>query len=259
MNAPHVRIAILVVWSGLLLTVAVRAQTPANVYPPADIQYGSQIYAAQCSGCHGPDGDAVTGIDLRANLFRRVISDEDLRATVTGGVPGTGMPPFKFNPSELAGIVAYVRNMRQVDAQAVTIGDAQRGQRLFEGTGNCLSCHRVSGRGSRVGPELTEIGAVRTASSLQRSLIDPTAAMVPSNRSVRAVTRNGQVITGRRLNEDSYTLQLIDDHERLVSLAKADLRQFTVLTTSPMPSYKDARAQDIADVLAYLLSLKGSK
>jgi putative heme-binding domain-containing protein len=149
--------------------------------------------------------------------------------------------------------------MRQVDAQAVTIGDAQRGQRLFEGTGNCLSCHRVSGRGSRVGPELTEIGAVRTASSLQRSLIDPTAAMVPSNRSVRAVTRNGQVITGRRLNEDSYTLQLIDDHERLVSLAKADLRQFTVLTTSPMPSYKDARAQDIADVLAYLLSLKGSK
>jgi hypothetical protein len=61
------------------------------------------------------------------------------------------------------------------------------------------------------------------------------------------------------LNEDSYTLQLIDDHERLVSLAKADLRQFTVLTTSPMPSYKDARAQDIADVLAYLLSLKGSK
>jgi cytochrome c1 len=74
---------------------------------------------------------------------------------------------------------------------------------------------------------------------------------------VRAVTKDGRTITGRRLNEDTYTVQVIDDQERLLSLTKADLREYTVLTTSPMPSYKDLTADELADLIAYLLSLKG--
>jgi len=66
------------------------------------------------------------------------------------------------------------------------------------------------------------------------------------------------VINGRRLNEDTYTVQLLDEQERLVSLAKADLREFTILSVSPMPSYKNTFTPDeLADVVAYLLSLKG--
>ena len=82
--------------------------------------------------------------------------------------------------------------------------------------------------------------------------------MMPINRPIRAVTRDGRTINGRRLNEDTYTVQLIDDQERLVSLTKADLREYTILTTSPMPSFKTTLTGDeIADVMAYLLSLKG--
>ena len=62
---------------------------------------------------------------------------------------------------------------------------------------------------------------------------------MPINRPVRAVTKDGRSINGRRLNEDTYTVQLIDEQERLVSLTKADLREYTILTASPMPSYKD--------------------
>jgi cytochrome c oxidase cbb3-type subunit III len=84
--------------------------------------------------------------------------------------------------------------------------------------------------------------------------------MLPMNRSVRAVTRDGKVISGRRLNEDTYSVQLIDNQEHLLSLAKADLAEYTVLKTTNMPSYKDKlSAQDLADVIAYLLSLKGLK
>ncbi|PYR39191.1 MAG: hypothetical protein DMF90_00645 [Acidobacteria bacterium] len=75
---------------------------------------------------------------------------------------------------------------------------------------------------------------------------------------MRAVTKGGQVVTGRRLNEDTFTVQLIDDKERLISLNKSDLREYEILKTSPMPSFRDKlNIEEIADVVAYLLSLKG--
>ena len=82
--------------------------------------------------------------------------------------------------------------------------------------------------------------------------------MQPINRPVELVTADGTRVTGRRLNEDTYTVQLIDAEERLRSFDKADLREYTVLTESPMPSYADALSpEELADVLAYLVSLKG--
>ena len=82
--------------------------------------------------------------------------------------------------------------------------------------------------------------------------------MMPINRPVRVVTKDGTIVNGRRLNEDTYSLQIIDDGERLHSLLKSDLREFTISTTSPMPSYKGTLSGDeMADVVAYLLSLKG--
>jgi cytochrome c oxidase cbb3-type subunit III len=236
------------------------AQTPAQQYPQADIEYGSQIYAAQCSTCHGENGDGVPGINLRAGQFKRVFSDQDLRNTITTGVSGTGMPAFNLDAAELAGIVAYVRSMSSFDARSVTLGDEDRGRALFEGSANCASCHRVNGKGPRVAPDLSNIGAIRTADLLQRTLLDPNGAMLPANRSVRAVTKEGKVITGRRLNEDTYTVQLIDEQERLVSLMKADLREYVVIKTSSMPSYKDKlSSKEMADIMAYLFSLKGTK
>ena len=143
---------------------------------------------------------------------------------------------------------------------AFMVGDAARGKTLFAGAGNCASCHAVNGKGPRVAPDLGDIGTLRTAELLHRTLIDPGGSMLPLNRPVRAVTKDGKVINGRRLNEDTYTVQLIDEQERLVSLTKSDLREFTVLKTTPMPSYKDNfSAQQLADLEAYLLSLKGVK
>jgi hypothetical protein len=109
-----------------------------------------------------------------------------------------------------------------------------------------------------VAPDLSDIGAIRTAAALQRSLLDPTRAMLPINRPMRAVTNDGRTIRGRRLNEDTYTVQLIDDQERLVSLVKADLREYELAAASPMPSVAHTfTADEQADLLAYLLSLKG--
>ena len=230
----------------------------AGEYAPADIQYGATIYAAQCTQCHGPTGDQVSGVDLRSGRFRNAASDDDLRRIVTQGIAGTSMPGRRLDNPEVIGIIAFVRNMRDFNSGTVMLGDRDRGRSHFEGKGQCASCHRVDGVGSYLGPDLSEIGRSRPAGVLQQSLIDPASRMMPINRPVRIVTKDGKTITGRRLNEDTFTVQVIDDQERLLSLSKADFREYTILKTSPMPSHKDKlSAQEMADLLAYLVSLKG--
>jgi cytochrome c oxidase cbb3-type subunit 3 len=236
------------------------AQTPAPQYAPTDIQFGAKLYTAQCTACHGPTGDGIVGVDLASGVLRRAPTDAAFRTLLANGIPGTAMPAFKFDPSELTMIIAFVRNMRTFDSSVVTVGDEGRGQLVFEGAGKCTNCHRVNGKGPLVAPELSDIGAVRSADVIQRTLLDPDASIQPVNRSVRAVTRGGEVVTGRRLNEDTYSVQLIDEHERLRSFFKADLKDYSVIMSSKMPSYRTSLStQDLADVVAYLLSLKGIK
>jgi putative heme-binding domain-containing protein len=136
------------------------------------------------------------------------------------------------------------------------MGDAGRGRALFEGKGKCLTCHRVGEKGSFAGPELTDVGGARVPASLRLSLLDPSSAMRPINRPVRAVTPDGKTITGRRLNEDTYTVQLMTDDGRLVGLVKSELKEWSVGTVSPMPSYKDTLTPDeLSDLVGYLASL----
>jgi len=242
----------------LVFTLQAAAQDHATRYTATDIETGSRLYAAQCALCHGPNGDMVTGVDLRRGQFRRAQSDEELARVIRSGVPEAGMPAFALQTPEVDGLVAFIRVGFGLNA-AVKLGDARRGLTLFEGKGGCGACHRVNQKGSRVAPDLSDIGANRSPAALQRSLVDPTSAMMPINRPVRAVTRDGRTIRGRRLNEDTHTVQLIDGQERLVSLTKSDLREYEVGTASPMPSFaKTLSADEIADLVAYLMSLRGS-
>ena len=243
--------ALLCCWSGPAL-----AQDHAD-YDPADIEYGLSVYRSQCVTCHGDSGDGIAGVNLRSGQFRRAVSDRDLRALIANGIPDTGMLAFDLDPAEMTGIIAFLRNPN-FELDAVTLGDEARGRVIFEGKGDCLSCHRVRQRGPRGAVDLTAIGTGRAPSALRRSLLDPTGTMRPIDRPVEIVTNDGERFNGRRLNEDTYTVQIIDDQGRLRSFDKDRLQQFTVLTESPMPSYEDELSeQELADVLAYLVSLKG--
>jgi putative heme-binding domain-containing protein len=241
----------------LSLGGGVRAQQHAGSYTQADIEQGARLYGAQCSACHGPEGNTVANVDLRLGQFRRGSSDEDLARTITQGIPGTMMPPNKFTTGELFALIAYVRTMREFGAKAVALGDPGNGRQLFAAKG-CAACHRVNGVGSRYAADLSDIGALRSGEALQRALLDFSGGVPAGRRFVRAVTSDGRVITGRRLNEDSFTVQLIDEKERLVSLSKPDLREYTVSKTSAVRDNKEKlSAEDRAHLIAYLLQLKG--
>jgi cytochrome c oxidase cbb3-type subunit 3 len=188
----------------------------------------------------------------------RPLTDNELAAVIVHGIPDTTMRPADLDEEEIEELVAYLReSARQREEPALT-GDPTRGQALFEGKGECTECHRIDGQGSRVGPDLSRIGRQRRAGDLLASLLDPAAEVQAENRFYRVVTNRGEEVTGRLLNHDSYTVQLLDLDERLRSFRKADLREQGFVDT-PMPSYRDTLSeQEIADLVAYLASRRGS-
>jgi quinoprotein glucose dehydrogenase len=144
-----------------------------------------------------------------------------------------------------------------VTGQERAAGDGSRGKALMESSG-CYDCHRIDQRGSRLGPDLTTIGSRRTPERLRQSLVAPDEEVVADNRFVRLVTRDGTTITGRILNQDAISVQLINPKEELKTYFRANLREFTILDKGLMPSVQGKLTdQQIADIVAYLSSLKG--
>ena len=100
--------------------------------------------------------------------------------------------------------------------------------------------------------------SLRNSTDIERAMLEPDFAVLPSNRFVRIVTRDGATITGRMLNQDMFTVQLIDSKEQLRSLMRADLKEFTFVDRSPMPSYRGKLSpSEIADLVSFLVSLQG--
>ncbi len=226
-------------------------------YSAEQIQAGYRLYVGQCQLCHGANGDGIAGINLARQQFHTVRSDDDIRRMITTGNP-QGMPPFAMKPEELDELVAFVRSGLDQSGTTFRLGDAVRGKAIFDGKGGCAQCHRVAGVGARTAPDLTDIGFNRRPGQILMSLSDPSKATMPINRSVSIVTRDGRTLKGRRYDEDTFSVRLIDSQERMLSIQKSDIRSYDVSMTSEMPSYQGKLTGDeMADLLAYLVSLKG--
>jgi putative heme-binding domain-containing protein len=228
-------------------------------FTPADVENGARLYRGNCVNCHGPDGDFIPGVDFSHGKFIRAVSDDDIAHVIINGVAGAGMPAHNFTDAQAELVVAYLRSLATSSSHySGPAGDQARGKALVAGKGQCLTCHRVNGIGSRVGPDLSDIGTYRRAGELEQSLLDPDAEIAPENRFFRVVMKNGTTFTGKLLNQDPFTMQFMNDKERLVSVQKSDLRESSFITKSAMPSYKSKlSSQELADVVSYLNSLKG--
>lgn len=249
-----------VCFGALLFASALSAQE--HSYTQADIENGARLYQSSCAGCHGPNGEMVPGVELQGGRFRRGTSDTEIMRLIQLGIPGTTMPPSSFSEAQAGTIVAFLRSAAPVADGVTRIvrGDPAKGRATFEGKGRCATCHRVSGAGPRVAPDLSDIGAIRPARELEQKLLDPNALVRPANRSIEIVMKDGTKLTGHLLNQDTFSIQMLDSRERLLSVAKTDLRDYTYIKNSPMPSYRDAlSAGELGDLVTYLVSLKGER
>jgi putative heme-binding domain-containing protein len=212
-----------------------------------------------CSYCHGPGGEGGRGPNLAVPRLMRAPNDQALYVIIRRGIEGTEMPGvWRMLDREVWQVVAYVRSLGRVPRQAVS-GDAARGEQIYRTKGNCAQCHIMAGQGGRMGPDLTEIGARRNVEYLRQSLLEPGAAVPTDFLQVTVVTRDGRKITGIRLNESTFSVQLRDLSDRFHSFLKSEVAEVRKEKgQSPMPSYKDILTPaEVEDLVAYMASLRG--
>jgi putative heme-binding domain-containing protein len=224
---------------------------------------GKRLFEGQCARCHGMQGGGGIGANLRRPKLRHAADDQALFDLIQDGIPGTGMPSmWAMTDDEVRDVVAYVRSLGRVSVEPLP-GDPEKGKLIYH-QAKCESCHIVGGNGGNLGPELTDVGDRRGLAFLKSALLHPgkdralTADGYATFLPVVALTRDGRLMTGVRVNEDTFTIQLRDANNRLYSLEKSDLEELGKPEVSVMPAYDKTLSQsDIDQLVSYLASLKG--
>jgi len=231
------------------------------------------LFLTHCAPCHGPKGDGGRGANLAVRRLLHAPDDDALSAVIRDGIPGTQMPGTRMTAEENQALTAYVRGLARRQTSPAH-GNATNGESLFWTKGRCGECHTVGPRGGRMGPDLTEAGAKRSAAYLRESVLDPEAEVpdtfavyrrvifMPDNfLQVRVVTTDGRTIHGVRVNEDAFSIQIRDYFDRQFSFRKDELRELQKhWGKSPMPGYRDVFTEsELEDLTAYLVSLQGAK
>lgn len=251
----------------LTLALAARAQEPSDrsdTHPPggnphlkneASIRTGMMQYRMRCGECHGLDAKGYRGPDLTVAIGG-AMNDERLFQTIRKGVPGTEMMPSRASDDVVLMMIAYLRNLGMVAPPEAPIGNVENGQKLF--AAQCSLCHRVAGRGGRLGPDLTRIGAARSRTALVREIRTPSEWIPERYETVTLVMNDGRRVRGAMKDEDAFSIQIMDVRERLQGYLKSSLKEVIHEKDSLMPAYGPDRLNDtqLNDLVGYLTTLR---
>jgi len=242
---------------------------------PQAAKAGESEFRINCALCHGLGArGGGRGPDLTRAQKKHVHSDADMFQVISNGIPGTAMPANGTNgqgvgmtDEEIWQIIAYIRSA-EVKAPAKPLGDSAHGKQLFYGDGNCSLCHMVEGKGGRLGPDLSSVGGSRTREAIIDSVRHPshhlawgltesTKEFPQEYETVTVVTEDGKQIQGVALNEDNFSVQMIDANEQIYLLDKSKLRAFEKSRKSMMPEYNQDLLpdKDLEDIVSYLVTV----
>ena len=259
--------------AALSTTVAV-AQNPL-AHDPKAAKAGEYEFRINCALCHGLGAKGGgRGPDLTRAVKKHTHNDAEMFQVISNGIPGTAMPANGTNGQgvgmtdrEIWQIITYIRS-QEVKAPAKPLGNGGHGKELFYGDANCSLCHMVEGKGGRLGPDLTGVGGSRTPEAIIESVRNPSQRLAwgltegtkefpQEYESVTAVTADGKQIKGVTLNEDSFTVQIMDTSDQIHLLEKDKLKSFEKSRESAMPKYNadTLSDKDLNDIVAFLVSV----
>lgn len=180
-----------------------------------------------------------SSVEARLRVYQSSELDERIAALTAG------LPP---RDERLAALVAARR-----DGFARADSSAERGSRAFDKV--CAACHRLAGRGAKIGPDLDGVG-LRGVERLVEDVLDPSRNVDQAFRSTIVATNDGRVLSGLVLREEGRLLILADTTGKEIRLPLDEIDQREVSPLSPMPAnVPDLLSEaEFYDLLAYLLA-----
>jgi small nuclear ribonucleoprotein (snRNP)-like protein len=234
------RVPAIILAAGLTMTPSLYAQAvPDITLPPGDAVRGKTIFESSkgnCQSCHRVNGTgSLFGPDLSA-----------IGAPPRGGGGGG-------RGGAAAGGGGAAGGARGGGAAPAATGGGGTGVAPAAGV-PALPGGAGGGRGGA--GQAGNANAGPTPQQLAQSILDPNAVVAPQNRYVLLKMKDGKTISGKLLSVDTFAYQIFDSTEKLANISKENVREMTM--ASPMPSYRDKlTTQELADVIGYLISLKG--
>jgi putative heme-binding domain-containing protein len=227
---------------------------------------GQALYRGLCSGCHGGAGHGGKGPDLTDDKWLHGGTDADIARTIQNGVPGTTMKKLgeALKPEQIHHVIGYIRSLARSPSESTwkpyVVGDPKAGRALFfdvKGKVQCARCHSIGSEGGRIGPSLDRIAARRAPEFIMESILEPSKDIAPEFETVAVATKEGRVITGFRIYETNFNIQLREENGRFHSLIKRDLDEVKVSKKSLMPENfgELLTLKELHDLFAYLMSL----
>ncbi len=140
-------------------------------------------------------------------------------------------------------------------------GDAERGRNLFASEkSKCATCHRIGDVGGKIGPDLTTIGANRSARDLLESIVFPSASIVRDYEPFRIATSDGRVFAGLIVRENDAEIVIQQQSGDPVTIPRDDIEILSPSDVSIMPKglEENLSEQQLADLVAYLRSLQSN-
>ncbi len=257
-------------WAGILYASAVQpsaADSPAKSPDPAALAEGQALFRGLCSGCHGGAGRGGKGPDLTDTRWIHGGTDDDIARVIQNGVPKTTMKKLgdALKPEQVRKVILYVRSLARSPSETTwkpyIAGDPQAGRKLFfdlQGKAQCAKCHSIGGEGGRIGPSLDRLASRRAPEFIMESILEPSKDIAPEYEAVAVATKEGRVITGIRINETNFSVQLHEENGRFHSFLKRDLDEFKVMTKSLMPENfgELLTVKELHDLFAFLMTLE---
>jgi len=228
---------------------------------------------------------STTAPEMAVTAFRGGLGHDDIvvaRLDELFKTAGTFVPGFRGPPDVDAlgqqwwlifgaGRAFPINNLRQPPERPVAVDWRGAGQRTlaeFELRGDfvffnpkgpgCSNCHTVHGRGGKVGPDLSKIGATFSREKLIDSILEPSKEVSPQFTNWQMAHVDGRVFTGMIVHENEGKTILGDSEGKTIELKTAEIEERRPVQTSVMPEKLVDRmtVQEWRDLLSFLQSLK---
>ena len=109
-----------------------------------------------------------------------------------------------------------------------------------------------------MGPNLSTVGEDISPDEIRKAIVAPNKNVMAENRLLQVVLLGGERVSGKIMNQDGFSVQLVDSQGKLRSFQKSSLREFKIIDQNPMPSFASQISdQDMTLLVKYLSSLQG--